>query len=99
MRRGAAEIGEERSIDEIVYLHRFPQPFGGYRWYFICPSSNRGCTVLYQPPSAPVHSRLFALVHLCSAKIGEREPYYESVDHRKRLEEHLCSRSLQFGSN
>ena len=39
-------------IDEVFYLKRFPQPFGGYRWYFICPTSNRHCRVLYQPPGA-----------------------------------------------
>jgi hypothetical protein len=44
--------GEPQSIDETFYLQRFPQPFGGYRWYFVCPSDNRRCTVLYQPPGA-----------------------------------------------
>jgi hypothetical protein len=37
-------------IDETIYLRRFPQPYGGYRWYFICPSSNRRCSVLLKPP-------------------------------------------------
>ena len=37
-------------IEETIYLRRFPQPFGGHRWYFICPSTNRRCAVLYQPP-------------------------------------------------
>jgi hypothetical protein len=45
-------FGEVHSVDDTIYLQRFPQPFGGYRWYFICPSSNRRCTVLYQPPGA-----------------------------------------------
>src|SRR5215208_1909124 len=39
-------------IDEMIYLQRFPQPFGGYRWYFICPSTNRRCQILYMPPGA-----------------------------------------------
>jgi hypothetical protein len=39
-------------IDETIYLQRFPQPFGGHRWLFICPSTNRRCTVLCQPPGA-----------------------------------------------
>jgi hypothetical protein len=37
-------------IDETIYLRRFPQPYGGYRWYFICPSNNRRCSVLLKPP-------------------------------------------------
>src|SRR5262245_4272653 len=44
--------GEMRSVDETLYLERFPQPLGGFRWYFICPTANRRCTVLYLPPSA-----------------------------------------------
>ena len=43
---------EVMGIDETFYLERFPQPFGGYRWYFVCPSCNRRCTVLCQPPGA-----------------------------------------------
>jgi hypothetical protein len=45
------EYGDEFAhIDEAIYLQRFPQPFGGYRWHFICPSSNRRCSVLFKPP-------------------------------------------------
>ena len=43
---------ELEDIDEVFYLKRFPQPFGGHRWYFICPTSNRHCRVLYQPAGA-----------------------------------------------
>src|SRR5262245_25966175 len=39
-------------IDETFYLQRFPQPYGGFRWYFICPSSNRRCSVLFKPPGS-----------------------------------------------
>ena len=49
----AGEYEDElEDIDETIYLQRFLQPFGGYRWYFICPSSNHRCQVLYQPPGA-----------------------------------------------
>jgi hypothetical protein len=44
--------GEEYQIDEVFTLQRLRQPFGGYRWYFICPSSRRRCRVLYIPPGA-----------------------------------------------
>lgn len=44
--------GEIQQVDEVFTLQRFPQPFGGYRWYFVCPSSNRRCKVLYLPVGA-----------------------------------------------
>jgi hypothetical protein len=44
--------GTAQSVDETFYLQRFPQPFGGYRWNFVCPSTNRRCSTLYQPPGA-----------------------------------------------
>jgi hypothetical protein len=40
---------EVANIDETIYLRRFPQPYGGYRWYFICPSSNRRCLAALTP--------------------------------------------------
>ncbi|QIG48809.1 hypothetical protein G5V57_14375 [Nordella sp. HKS 07] len=44
--------GEAQHIAETFTLHRFSQPFGGYRWYFICPATDRHCRVLYQPAGA-----------------------------------------------
>src|SRR5262245_56254481 len=50
--QAGGEYDDEVDIDETIYLERSSQPFGGYRWCFICPSNNRRCTVLYQPPGA-----------------------------------------------
>lgn len=45
--------GEEpQKIDEKFVLERFPQPFGGHRWYFICLQSGRRAQCLYLPPGA-----------------------------------------------
>ena len=41
-----------QAIDETITLQRFPQPFGGHRWYFICPTANRRCQTLYLPHGA-----------------------------------------------
>jgi hypothetical protein len=49
---GGEYTDETAEIDETISLERVPQPFGGFRWFFICPSANRRCTVLYQPPGA-----------------------------------------------
>jgi hypothetical protein len=39
-------------VDDCISLEHFAQPFGGYRWCFICPSTNRRCQCLYLPPGA-----------------------------------------------
>jgi hypothetical protein len=44
-------------IEEAIRLQRFPQPFGGHRWYFICPSTGRNCQCLYLPPGGATHFR------------------------------------------
>ena len=45
--------GEEPfKVNETFALERFSQPFGGYRWYIICPSTHRRCQCLYLPPGS-----------------------------------------------
>jgi len=44
--------GEQIDVNETFQLVRHPQPFGGYRWYIICPSTRRRCQCLYLPPGA-----------------------------------------------
>ncbi len=44
--------GEPIKVNETFWLERFPQPFGGCRWYIICPTTNRRCQCLYLPPGA-----------------------------------------------
>lgn len=47
-----ASDGDAHRIDETIRLERFSQPFGGYRWYFLCPSTKRRCQCLYKPAGA-----------------------------------------------
>jgi hypothetical protein len=44
--------GERLSIEDKIYLERFPQPFGGFRYYFICPSTGKRAQCLYSPPGS-----------------------------------------------
>jgi hypothetical protein len=37
-------------IDCVVYLKEQPLPYGGERWYALCPRTGRRCTVLVLPP-------------------------------------------------
>lgn len=43
---------EPRRVDDLFRLERFPQPFGGYRWYIICPNTGDRCQCLYKPAGA-----------------------------------------------
>ena len=38
------------AIDCVVYLEEQPLPYGGERWYALCPRTGRRCTVLVLPP-------------------------------------------------
>lgn len=39
-----------RQIDCLVWLDHQPMPFGGERWYALCPKTGRRCTTLVLPP-------------------------------------------------
>lgn len=44
--------GRKAEVDERMPLSAFPQPFGGRRWYFICPSTGTRVQTLHCPPGA-----------------------------------------------
>lgn len=48
--------GERINVDERLELVRFQQPFGGHRWYVVCPQTGSRCQCLYCPPGA-IHFR------------------------------------------
>ncbi|WP_445947841.1 hypothetical protein [Sphingorhabdus sp.] len=39
-----------KAIDCVVYLEEQPLPYGGERWYALCPRTGRRCTALVLPP-------------------------------------------------
>lgn len=43
---------ERITVDEIFQLVKRPQPFGGFRWFVLCPQRRTPCRVLYKPPGA-----------------------------------------------
>ena len=45
--------GEEPfKVSETFHLENFAQPYGGCRWYMICPSTRTRCQCIYLPPGA-----------------------------------------------
>ncbi len=47
-------IAYGRRIDQRVPLVAQPQPFGGERWFAVCPITGWHCTVLVLPPSKTI---------------------------------------------
>jgi hypothetical protein len=39
-------------LDQWILLQQRPRHFGGVKWYFICPVTNRRASVLWMPPGA-----------------------------------------------
>jgi hypothetical protein len=39
-----------KMINCVVYLEEQPLPYGGKRWYALCPRTGRRCTALVLPP-------------------------------------------------
>ena len=44
--------GERRESDYWIQLETTPQPFGGRRWWFVCPRTERRAAKLYLPTGA-----------------------------------------------
>ena len=44
--------GEPHDIDELIYLAASHPPFGGLRWWFVCPRTNRRVRILHLPLGA-----------------------------------------------
>ena len=44
--------GEKRDSDYWIQLETTAQPFGGRRWWFVCPRTGRRATKLYLPNGA-----------------------------------------------
>ena len=45
-------IGEARQCENRIMLTTRPQPFGGRRWFFVCPHTGENATKLHLPSGA-----------------------------------------------
>jgi hypothetical protein len=57
--------GEPHDINELIYLVATRPPFGGLRWWFVCPRTTRRVRMLYLPLGARrfASSRAYRLVY------------------------------------
>lgn len=60
------QIGE--LVQTIILIPR-PRHFGGHQWYFVCPVTNRYCSVVWMPPGA---------TRFCSRQTWRRQVAYAS---------------------
>jgi hypothetical protein len=71
----------ENATSPITRLRRVatPQPFGGRRWWFLCPRTGRRVTKLYLPDGALTFAsrQAYQLVYAC-----QREPAHERASRR-----------------
>jgi hypothetical protein len=63
--------GERRESDYWIQLETTPQPFGGRRWWFVCPQTGVWAAKLYLPNGAITFAsrRAYRLTYAC-----QREP-------------------------
>jgi hypothetical protein len=66
--------GERRDSSYWIQLVTTPQPFGGRRWWFLCPLTGRRATKLHLPEGALTFSsrQAYRLAYAC-----QREPSHE----------------------
>jgi hypothetical protein len=66
--------GERRESGYWIQLETTPQPFGGRRWWFVCPRTGRRAAKLYLPNGAFTFAsrQAYGLAYAC-----QREPAHE----------------------
>jgi hypothetical protein len=55
--------GEKVEIDDKIFLATTRPPFGGLRWWFVCPHLNRRVRKLYLPRARTSNLSGFRAVH------------------------------------
>jgi hypothetical protein len=81
--------GERRQFDYWVQLATTPQPFGGRRWWFICPRTGRRAAKLYLPNGAyTVASRQ---AYRLAYPSQQEPPHYRALRRAFKLRERLGS--------
>ena len=80
--------GERTETDQPIRLTTIEQPFGGRRWYAICPYSGAWCSKLYLPPGATKFAARAAWRRL-AYKVQREAPYDQALRRAFRLRARL----------
>lgn len=79
--------GQKRSSDYRVYLVSTAQPFGGRRWWFICPRIGDRVSKLYKPAGASTF--LSREAHGRGYRSQRRTPYDQAINQAFKLRRQL----------
>lgn len=82
--------GEKRRSDYTINLESTPQPFGGQRWWFLCPRTNRRCTKLHLPPGAFTFASRQS--HRLAYRSQRETPYNRALSRAFKLRDRLGSK-------
>ena len=79
--------GEKRHSDDWIELITTPQPFGGRRWWFLCPRTGQRVSKLYLPPGAFTFAsrRVYRLAY----KSQRKSPYDRAINSAFKLRHKL----------
>ncbi len=87
--------GEKTNQSYWVRLETTPQPFGGNRWWFICPSTGARCVKLHLPPGGTIFASREAY------RLGynsQRETVYDRALRRSRKLRRKLNGDVAIGS-
>ena len=80
--------GERTETDQPIELVTIEQPFGGRRWYAICPYSGARCSKLHLPPGATKFAARGAWRRL-AYKVQREAPYDQALRRAFKLRARL----------
>jgi hypothetical protein len=79
--------GERRESDYWIQLVTTPQPFGGRRWWFVCPRTGRRAAKLYLPNGAFTFAsrQAYGLAYRCQREMAHDRASRRAFKLRDRL--------------
>jgi len=79
--------GERRESDYWIQLVTTPQPFGGRRWWFVCPRTGRRAAKLYLPNGAFAFAarQAYRLAYQCQREMAHDRALRRAFKFRRKL--------------
>jgi hypothetical protein len=82
-----ADNGQKRASDYTIAMETTPQPFGGRRWWFVCPASGQRVSKLHLPNGAYTFASRRA--HRLGYPSQRESPRDRSITHAYKLRDRL----------
>ena len=87
---GTSSDGAQHKADYSIDLVTTAQPFGGRRWWFVCPRTRQKVTKLHLPPGAATFAsrRAYRLGHHSQRQTARDRSLSRAFKARRRLGDH-----------